>query len=219
MNLVIEALRSRSSDPSDTVIWVFSVIVFSTLAEVLRRSYKERAAKHDHVAEVDRDVAIPDHCVACGRPHPTALLEAMHLFIGVSAIDKTTRPELKLKYRFRYCAACARPVKRRRAFGRALMIAGGLFFLHMVSLFVVGLSLPTGYLWDVRKTRPLLVAFFSVTSLLVDIAFGGALVLTGYIVSKYSPNVKIVDYGEETIFFSFTNQVFRNHFAELNGGE
>jgi hypothetical protein len=37
------------------------------------------------------------------------------------------------------------------------------------------------------------------------------------VITKYSPNVRIVDRGTDTIYFRFTNQVFRNHFAELNG--
>jgi hypothetical protein len=54
---------------------------------------------------------------------------------------------------------------------------------------------------------------------MVDIIAATVFGLWGLFTYRYAPAVKIVDGGAGTIFFRFSNQVFRNHFAELNGAE
>jgi hypothetical protein len=197
-------------DPTETVIWIVSLILFVVVFGGILRDYERRAKSRDHVAEVDRDVAIPEHCVSCGRPHAPIRLEALHLFIGVSPLEKIVNADMKRKYLFHYCPACARPVVRRRNQGKAMIAIGGLFFVHLALFFIAAMVLPRGTFFNTGFLT-------SVNMLLVDMIGGSALMMAGWLITKYSPNVRIVDRGTDTIYFRFTNQVFRNHFAELNG--
>jgi hypothetical protein len=209
-NYAMPLLLVVGKDPNETAIWIATLILFAVIFGGILRDYERRAKSHDHVAEVDRDVAIPDHCVSCGRPHAPIRLEALHLFLGVSPIDKIVNADMKRKYLFHYCLACARPVVRRRKLGKAMIAVGALFFVHLALFFTAAMVLPRGTFFNAGFLA-------SVNMLLVDIVGGSALMMAGWVITKYSPNVRIVDRGTDTIYFRFTNQVFRNHFAELNG--
>lgn len=215
---MVMLLRSRPGDElQELVLYVLSAVVIGYFITRWLRGLHDRAQKHDHVVETDRDVAIPDHCVRCGRPHPKVRLQATRYYLGPGG--RLVLPEMRRKYMFWYCRECAAPIQRRRNFGKAMIGVGFLFFLHMALLFLFAALSDDGTLYNLGKLYPRAGIFFGVTSLLVDVIAGGTLIDGGMIVMKHSPAVKIIDDGGDKVFFQFTNQVFRNHFAELNGAD
>lgn len=100
-----------------------------------------------------------------------------------------------------------------------MMVAGCICFAHMGLVLLFAMLSEPGTLYYLGKLYPRASVFFDITSFLFDTVVGFVLFDASILVMKYSPDVKIIDDGGNTLLFQFTNQVFRNHFAELNGAE
>lgn len=195
-----------ASDPpaAYTAVSYLLGIVISYFMYLHLQREKARAAAGDHVVETTRDVAMPDHCVRCGRPHANVPLEFRPLNLKPSHYRTLFGPRLRAKYRFWFCPHCAKPVTRLRQAGVWTMVLGAALILTLPIVFVASM-----------RSRDL----FYLSVAMVMIVFAYVLIITGLIVRMRagSGTVSIIDNGEETVLFRFHNQVYRNHFAELNG--
>lgn len=94
MLLAVILLRSRPGDDfHDFVIFVLSALVIGYFITRYLNGLRERARKRDHVVETGAHVAIPDHCVRCGRAHPQLRLEAARYNLGSSPLFSASRPK------------------------------------------------------------------------------------------------------------------------------
>lgn len=213
MFAAVALLALRSSDSSPAIIagtWIVSAFVAWLMYGHVRRE-RERAAAGDHVVETSRDVAVPDHCVGCGKPHPPVAIDIRPWRIGVSRIAAATDPKFRRKYGFRFCRACAAPIVRLRRVAIACMIGGALLLVVVMPLLLLG----------ARGARNGAYATFSAYldgSLLAMMA-GFTAIIAGLLVHARagSSTISILDSGGDTLLFRFRGQVYRNHFAELNG--
>jgi hypothetical protein len=204
MMLMWLVLLRQSDDPRVTVVAYAIGIVVSLLVWNHKNLLHERATARSHVAEVSRDVAVPDHCVICGRPHATIGIPIRAIFPQGSPWRFRNDPSRKTHYVFRFCRDCARRVRRRHRTGIGVLWFG--VFLVLFSFIEPLFAIGNRWNWPVTE----LIMTFGI--------FGGiALFYGGIWVRLYIPQVRPIDYGGEKIFFRFQNQVFRNHFAELNG--
>jgi len=171
---------------------------------------RKRAAAADHVVEASRDVAVPDHCVQCGIARAPVIFDFFALRFGVSPLAAAFDARFKKKYRFRFCRSCAVPVRRHRRIGQSLVIIGLLLLAGLPLVLGVGsiladaLHLSSTLLWD---------------GIYLSLFGGPGLFLAGTIVKALAGSriVSVLDTGGEKVLFRFRNQVYRNHFAELNG--
>jgi hypothetical protein len=215
------ALLIRSDPGAELLQLVLYVAVAAVITLVLNgylASLRDKAHARNHVVETGRDVLIPDHCVQCGRSHARETLRITPKFLGVSPMRQISDPTIHRNYPFRFCGNCARSMRRHRLSGQLLMAVGALFLLHIGVVFLLMLT----PFWDVIRNLPdhsPLLPLFGITAWMVDVIAATVFGLWGLFTYRYSPAVKIVDGGARTIFFRFSNQVFRNHFAALNGAE
>jgi hypothetical protein len=214
-------LRMEVVDFLDFPLALLTMVIYGAmmvLPPYYRQRFRERAARRDHVVAVERDVAIPLHCVGCGNPHATHPLQVRAFFNGVSPfVMMADRRRFPKDYLFHACLDCVRPIRRRRRLGRTIMIAGCLIFAHMVTGLLI---LPMLDLWRplVKYLSPYgLQWLFSLETFVIEMYIGGLVVGIGFWVSLYSPAVHILDTGGEKLFFSFRSQRFRDAFAQLNG--
>lgn len=200
------------------------VLVFTAGTMVLAAhfvgSYKKRATARDHVVEASRDVLIPDHCAECGAPHakhgvrifPTRPYASRYQAVADALAD----PKTKREYWFRFCERCARPIVRRRRRGFRLKLWSMAPLLHFAGIF---------FIWPIADIAEVMhpgaqkwfAAAFSLAWGVADIWIAFIVFFAGLFLSVSSRAVKIIDPGGERLFYAFTNQVYRNHFAELNG--
>jgi hypothetical protein len=219
--MTIAAVLMRSDPGAELAQLAFYAVIAAVITVVLNSylsTLREQAHARNHVVETGRDVLIPDHCVQCGRPHARETLRITPKFLGVGPLRQVSDPTIHRDYPFRFCGDCARPIRRHRLSGQLLMALGALFLLHIGVVFLLMLT----PFWEVIRNLPddsPLLPLFGITAWMVDIIAATVFGLWGLFTYRYSPAVKIVDGGAGTIFFRFSNQVFRNHFAELNGVE
>ena len=217
---VVLFLRMEVIDFLGFPLTLLSLVVYGgllILPPYYRQRYREHAAAHDHVVAIERDVAMPLHCVSCGNPHATHPLKVRTFFSGVPPLQRIMDPRFQTDFVFHLCLDCARPIRRRRRLGRAIMIAAWLLLAHMVIGLLV---LPMLDLW--RPTVKYLGAYglqwlFAVETFVIELYLGGLVLGIGFLVSLYSPAVHVFDTGGEKLFFRFRSQRFRDAFAELNG--
>jgi|GEM_PF-7034554 len=174
------------------------------------RRQRERAAAGDHVVETGRDVAVPDHCVRCGSPHASLRLEFPPLVIGVPPMITAFDRRFRKRYAFRFCMSCARPIRRTRKLAAGTIVLGSLL-IATLPIFVFLAN-------AIRNERG--SASMSILYAMTACLFGGlTAILVGMVVRARagSETVSILDTGASTVLFRFRNQVYRNHFAELNG--
>ena len=207
-------LAARGSDPPPAYVAV-SYVLMAVIAYFIHdfvRQEKARAKAHDHVVETSRDVAVPDHCVGCGRPHASLALDFRALTYEVGPVNAALDPLYWRKYRFRFCPTCAAPVLRRRRLGQGAIVSG-LFALIMLPILLIVAQ-------DSRNSSgTTILIIWSVT---IFAFFGGWIAMfAGMIIKRRAGSaiVSVLDTGAETVLFRFQNQVYRNHFAELNGEE
>lgn len=186
-------------------------LMFSGVATLFLNQYlkgqHDRAAARDHVVETSRDVAVPDHCVSCGIAHASESVRVYTRFIGVSPFAVLFDSRLKRWFPFLFCRACAVPVLRRRKRGKAI---GWIGWLMLAAACAIVALASTGMFRGHIEIVFVMMAFF-----VGWVAF----FIWGLWLDNFAaaPIVSILDSGGETVFFRFRNQVFRNHFAELNG--
>lgn len=178
------------------------------------RSLRESAAAGDHVVETPREVAIPDHCVSCGAAHASeTLLVYPSVMMTRSRRALIGDPRLKGGYPFRFCSPCAAPIRRHRRIGN---------FVRWGGFALVACSLPLLFTWSGITKHFGETDFYRSQDLRSD-AFGAAFIggwaiaLAGQLMRRYAPPVTIFDQGEKIVLFRFRNQIFRNHFSEING--
>jgi hypothetical protein len=122
------------------------------------------------------------------------------MFIGIPPLVQIMdRGRFKREFTFHFCIHCALPIRRRRAHGRVIMIAGWL---------LLALTLPFVLLLGGGPSLILLPLNILVAPLIVG---------AGFWMQLYSPAVGITDFGEERIVFRFKSQLFCDEFAALNG--
>src|SRR5437588_23356 len=120
MMLLMMALLRQADDPRATAVSYAVAIAVALLVWNYKNVLHERATARSHVAEVSRDVAVPDHCVICGRPHAAIAIPIRTLFVQVSPSRFLYDHSLKKHYVFRFCGDCAPRVRLRRWTGIAV---------------------------------------------------------------------------------------------------
>ena len=207
-----------SQSTGELIYYAVAIAVSSLAARIYLSHYRDRARRHDHVVRASRDVALPDHCAWCGRAHASIKLSTVPRFIGVGPYQISFNSKFRKKYDFLYCPDCAKVIRRRRTFAKRVMLASFIFVVHFVGILLTVALLPKGTYFDFPRGS-LWAILFHPGFLLVDIFGWGILFIAGTIGLRYSPAVKIIDNGDEDeqVFYRFANQVYRNHFAQLNG--
>lgn len=218
--LLEHLLRSTSDDSGQTIIALVAGVGAMLLTWLFIDGYKKRAEAHDHVCEAPRDIVMPDHCADCGTPHPKYALRIYPTRPNASryqaVADALADPRLKREYKFRFCERCARPIRRRRRLGFALRVATILVGLHFAGIFFIW---PIAGMFDAMHpgAEKWFRSAFSLAWASPDIFLAFIIYFTGLFLSVHARAVKIIDTGGERLYFAFTNQVYRNHFAEMNG--
>jgi hypothetical protein len=214
-------LNDFGLDPEHLFALIFG-LVWALLFWRYDNRFRQGAKTHDHVAEIGRDLdpLIPPRCLGCGSHHASHPVKVRRYIHGVSPIAVTMNPSFKRRFTFGCCLECARPIRRRRRFGRTLMTAGYLFGIHIALAIGVAVAIPGSY----QAADKLLPQFrlgwlFNVSTWPFEIIAGTVLVSLGFWMTIYSPYVTVLDTGGRTIFFRFRNQHYRDAFAALNGEE
>jgi hypothetical protein len=160
---------------------------------------RHRAARGDHVVETSRDAVMPDHCVGCGIGHARIPLAFYARRVNISPAAAAFDPRFRKRYRFWFCPRCAKTVRRSWRIANGVAIGGA----ALIAATIVT-TLILGNLHDF---------------VLPGILGGGTLLLAGLIAKAFAGGsiVSVVDSGGDKVLFRFRNQVYRNHFAELNG--
>jgi hypothetical protein len=219
LSIAVHALLA-TSDSGEFLLVIVSAVGGMLLTALYLDSYKSRAAAHDHVVEASRDILIPDHCADCGAPHAKHALRIFRKRPNASryqaVADVLADPKSKREYWFRFCERCARPIIRRRRLGFLLKVWSIAPLLHFASMFFIR---PIAEIADAMRpgAAKWFAAAFSSAWLLPDIVAAFVIFFAGLFLSVSARAVKIVDPGGDRLFYAFTNQVYRNHFAELNG--
>ena len=204
--------NSLSTNP----VWILlSLLIAAALAffhysNVQR--LKQRAAAHDHFVEAGREFKALDHCVNCCRPHASASFRVMPRIYGRGPLIPLIDSRFRHPYFFRYCPACARPIRRRRLAGTIILaFVFAILGVWMIDILLM-IAFPEGHAPDG-------VQMIAVLGLLVGTFVCLPLAMAGQLLHRSAPGVWILDNGEPKVIIHFTNQVYRNHFVEFNGGE
>jgi hypothetical protein len=214
-------LRSSSLDGGELVFVVAFTALITWLVHLWVSGYRERAQRGDHVVETSRDVAVvADHCTDCGAPHPQRSLQIFprrpHARSGVISESLTDKGKVRL-YRFPFCQRCAAPILRRRRLGFFLKLACIVPLLHLL-LILFGWPIRDLFFAAVPKSTWWFRLLFGLEMAIPDIFAAFLLFMAGLFLSVSAPPVMIIDpQSGDRILFAFRNQVYRNHFAELNG--
>jgi hypothetical protein len=213
------ALVNSGIDPEHLFGLVFG-LGFALLIWSYDDRFRKRAKTHDHVAEIGRDLdpAIPPRCLGCGSHHASHPVTVRRYLHGVSPMTVAMNPSFKRRFTFHCCLDCARPIRRRRRFGRMIMATGYVFGIHIALSLIVAVSAQGSY-DAAAKILPhfRLGWLFDVATWPFEMIAGTFLVGLGFWMTLYSPYVTVLDTGGPNIFFWFRHQHFRDAFAELNG--
>lgn len=199
---------AASASAKQTEFAYFVAALFAFVMYQFVQNKRDRARAGDHVVETSRDVAIPDHCVSCGAPHATTVLEVPAWFLNQSNLAWLLGRHLRVTYPFRFCHACAIPIIRRRRIGRAIVgVAFAMWASFPITLLICYM------LHDYKKG----MMFF--TLFIVELLGGEFVLIAGLVVKRRAASsvVSILDTRGDNVLYTFRNQIYRNHFAELNG--
>ena len=210
MKLVMLAFRLNATDfLVKTALWIAAALVSGHYL----RKYRRRAAARDHVIEVSQDFAIPEQCVSCGSRHaPYAFaLDSVLLWEARSGLFN---PKYRRQFPFRFCLYCSRRQRHRRRYGTCAVVAS-----VIIPVCSIGLSVfvPKSSWFRFSSKFAVDGDVLSLMLIVASVLAAPIMIALGLRLRHTSPVVTIVDTGEGTIVFQFKNQMFRDHFAQLNG--
>ncbi len=194
---------------ADHLIELAMATVSGLILQHYLRKYRRRVELRDHVVEVSEDFAIPRQCVSCASLKAPFTFAFHGTVLGQGFDGRFNRTDRR-EFVFHFCLDCSRRLRRRRRRGVYAFVAPFVIFVSVIALArFVPLS-STRFLGFDAGDVLLILLVVSVLSMPGVFALNVRL-------HRTSPDVSIVYTGEETIFFDFANQAYRDAFARLNG--